>query len=107
MAYWKAGSVPELKGLESKEQKQLFKQCLKEGKTRLGARYWYLNGLVILLCIALGFLLFAFELYIGGFLGGMIIGGGIGLLFVFIVQTPTVEAGRAWLQEQGYPKAEQ
>lgn len=104
MAYWTAGSVPELKGLESKEQKRLFKQCLKEGKHRLGAKYWYLNGFVLLLCIALGFALFTYEFYIGGFLGGMLIGAGIGLLFVFIVQTSTIDAGRVWLQEQGYPR---
>lgn len=33
MAYWTAKSVPELAGLERKEQGRLFRQCLKEGKS--------------------------------------------------------------------------
>ncbi|BBG59327.1 MULTISPECIES: hypothetical protein [Providencia] len=106
MAYWTAGSVPELKGLDRKTQGQLFRQCLKEGKKRMGAKYWKLNGLVLLLSCVLAFVLYQLNFFSGGFLGGAIIGGLIGLMFVFIVQTPTIDLGREWLREQGYPKQE-
>ncbi|MBS0923698.1 hypothetical protein JK188_04305 [Providencia sp. JGM181] len=106
MAYWTAKSVPELAGLERKEQGRLFRQCLKEGKKRMGAKYWKLTGLAVLLSAVLAFMLFFFGFFSGGFLGGALLGGMIGALFVFIVQTPTIDVGREWLREQGYPKSE-
>ncbi|SPY73596.1 Uncharacterised protein [Providencia alcalifaciens] len=72
----------------------------------MGAKYWKLTGLAVLLSAVLAFMLFFFGFFSGGFLGGALLGAMIGALFVFIVQTPTIDVGREWLREQGYPKPE-
>jgi hypothetical protein len=99
MIYWTLNSVPELKGIEKTEQKRLFKEMFKEGRRRLGNEFWIRVAGLLAIAVALGFLW-----PLGGLIGGFLLGGGIGLIAVILVQTPSIEKGREWLREQGYPK---
>lgn len=100
MIYWTPNSVPELKGLDKSEQKRLFKECGKEGRKRMGTQFWILFALYLLLVVVI-FLLWP----LGGIIGGLLLGLIIGFAAVLVLQTPMINAGRAWLREQGYPKA--
>ncbi|AWH87337.1 hypothetical protein [Limnobaculum parvum] len=97
--YWSADNVPELRGLDKQEQKRLFKECNKEGRKRIGSAFWI--RLVILIVVSA--IIFAL-LPLRGAIGGAIIGVFVGFLFVAFIQSPAIEAGRIWLQEEGYPK---
>ncbi|MBK5142312.1 hypothetical protein I2494_01005 [Budviciaceae bacterium BWR-B9] len=97
--YWSADNVPELKGLDKQEQKRLFEECNKEGRKRIGSAFW-----IRLIIVIVASAIIAAFLPLGGAIGGAIIGVFVGFLLVTFVQSPAIEAGRLWLQEQGYPK---
>lgn len=99
MIYWTVDSVPELKGMEKAEQKRLFKEMFKEGRTRLGKEFWIRVAGLLAIAVAL-----AVFWPLGGLIGGLLLGGGVGLIAVILVQTPSIDKGREWLREQGYPK---
>lgn len=99
MIYMSPDNVPELKGLDKQEQKRLFKECSKEGRKRMGSAFWVRLAIFIAVTAVL---VYIFPM--GGLIGGLMLGVSIGVLAVFIVQTPMIDAGRPWLQEQGYPK---
>ncbi|MCD1127574.1 hypothetical protein LPW36_16510 [Jinshanibacter sp. LJY008] len=97
--YWAVDNVPELKGLDKQEQKRLFKECNKEGRKRIGSAFWIRLVIAIVLSAVV-----ALFLPLGGAIGGAMIGVFVAFLFIVLVQSPAIEAGRVWLQEQGYPK---
>jgi len=87
MIYWAVDSVPELKGMGKTEQKRLFKEMFKESRTRLGKEFWIRVAVLLVIAVAL-----AVFWPIGA------------LIAVILVQIPSVDKGREWLREQGYPK---
>ena len=107
--YWTMNSVPELTGLDKAEKKRLFKEVYKVGRQRLGIKQVLLRSFVALaigiaVIYALDPIKYLGTGFIDGLLGGAIIGGLIGMLFVVLVQGPAIDKGREWLREQGYPK---
>lgn len=104
MIYWTANSVPELRGLEKAEQKQLFAAMQKEGARRMGKSALWTRGLLALVLIFAIFFIFTEVIVLGGFLGGMVLGASIGLVAALLIQTPIIDKGREWLREQGHPK---
>lgn len=106
MIYWGPNQVPELNGLPKADKKRLFKQTIEEGKKRLSSKDRQKNFLrAIIAGIVLIFVLaFLFMGLKNSMVKAMIAAGLVSLLINVFIQSPTIEAGREWLREQGYPK---
>ncbi len=92
--YWSANAVPELQGLDRKEQMKRFKEINKHGRKHIGVMPWIyltITGLIV----AVGAVLLGF----GGVLMGAIVGGCIGFAVVVFIQSPSIEHGRSWYRE--------
>lgn len=101
--YWSPKSIPELTGLDAATQKNLMRQAVQEGRSRLGKKFVLTRALMI--GIGGMLLLILLSNVLQGFLGGAVVGGLIGLAIAAFLQTPCIDAGREWLREQGYPKS--
>jgi len=92
--YWSMNSIPELEGLERAEKAKRYKELFKHGRKQLGIMpYVYLGaaGLVM------GVLTVILDM--GAIGRGAMIGGAIGLVSIFVFQSPAIEHGRAWYRE--------
>lgn len=96
--YWSMNSVPELDGLERKEKAKRYREMFKYGRKQLGIMpfvYMVIVGLVVgVLTVLLDF---------GAIARGALIGGAIGAVSIFVLQSPAIEHGRAWYREQYGP----
>ena len=94
------GSVPELKGLEKKLQQELYQTAMREGMKRLGGfqSHWWLAIPVI---IVFGIV------RIGGFSGTIdaVIFAVATVSIGLFLGNRSIDKGREWLREQGYPKS--
>ncbi|MEX3015755.1 hypothetical protein [Gymnodinialimonas hymeniacidonis] len=92
--YWSANAVPELQGLDRKEQMKRFKEMNKQGRKQIGAMPWvYLVIVGIIVAIA------AVLLGLTGAVMGAVVGGIIGFAVVILIQSPSIEHGRVWYRE--------
>ena len=92
--YWSANAVPELQGLERKEQMKRFKEINKEGRKHIGAMPW-----IYLIITALIVTVGAVLLGLTGVLMGAVVGGCMGFAVVVFIQSPSIEHGRVWYRE--------
>jgi hypothetical protein len=92
--YWTMNSIPELDGLDRKEKRKLFRQMYREGRKRTGmVPYLYFIIAAVLIGVASVFL------GLDGILRGAFVGGTIGLAFAILIQSPALDAGRAWYRD--------
>ena len=109
MIYWSINSIPELKGLDKKEQRRLFRASCNQGRQAMGSEFWIrIAILVVVLVVSI-----AIPIGMGllwpmwpevKFLLRLALSLLTGISAVLIIQTPMIEEGRLWLQKQGYPK---
>ena len=92
--YWSANAVPELQGLDRKEQMKRFKEMNKHGRKQIGVMPWvYLSIVAVVIAVV------AVSLGLTGVVMGALVGGCIGFAVVILIQSPSIEHGRVWYRE--------